>query len=199
LTHVNEGLTADLNVYLCFPRKESIMAEAATKLPIKTETRKPGTAPSSRGWSPYETLRRDIDRLFEAFDGGLFTPPSFDAAPFWGREAWEIAPAVNIAETDKAYEVTVELPGIKEKNVDVSVANGRLTIKGEKREEKEEKNKGYHLRERSFGSFERYFHVPEGVDADKIEAAFKKGVLTVVLPKTAEAQRATKKIAIKAA
>ena len=104
-----------------------------------------------------------------------------------------------MAEAGTKCEITTELPGMDEKNVDVSVANGALTIKGETREETEEKNKGYHLQERSFGSFERYFRAPDGVDADKIEATFKTGVLTVVLPKTAEAQRAAKKIAIKAA
>ncbi len=74
-----------------------------------------------------------------------------------------------------------------------------LIIKGEKQEEKEEKKKDYYLHERSFGSFERSFRMPEGVDTDKIEANFKKGVLTVKLPKTAEAQKAEKKVAIKAA
>lgn len=174
------------------------MAEAA-KLPIKTEAREPPKASAPKALNPFEKLRRDVDRLFGALDGGLFNRPAFDMAPFWGRENWDIAPAVNISETDKAYEITAELPGMDEKNVDVSVANGALTIKGEKREEKEENNKGYHLQERSFGSFERRFQVPEGVDADKIEATFKKGVLTVALPKTVEAQRAAKKIAIKAA
>ena len=86
-----------------------------------------------------------------------------------------------------------------EKNIEVSVANGALTIRGEKQEEKEEKEKDYYLRERSYGSFERCFRVPEGVDANKIEANFKKGVLTVTLPKTVEAQQPEKKIAIKAA
>lgn len=173
------------------------MAEAVTKLPVKSETREPQKASAPKAWSPFEKLRHEVDRLFEAFDGP-FNRAAFDIAPGWGR-IWEAAPAVNIAETDKAYEITAELPGMDEKNVDVSLANGGLTIKGEKREEKEEKNKGYHLQERSFGSFERYFRVPEGVEADKIEATFKKGVLTVVLPKTAEAQRAAKKIAIKPA
>jgi HSP20 family protein len=196
--HINEDLVVRLKVILLF-RKEVVMAEAATQLPIKTETREPQKASAPKVRNPYERLRRDVDRLFEAFGGGLFNRPSFDVVPFWGHETWDIAPAVNIAETDKAYEITAELPGIDEKSVDVSVANGALTIKGEKREEKEEKNKDYHLQERSFGSFERYFHVPEGVDADKIEATFKKGVLTVILPKTAEAQRAAKKISIKAA
>jgi HSP20 family protein len=90
------------------------------------------------------------------------------------------------------------LPGLDEKNVEVKVANGVLTIKGEKQDEKEEKKKDYYMRERSFGSFERSFAVPDGVDADKIEANFKKGVLSVTLPKTQEAQKAEKKIEVKA-
>ena len=83
------------------------------------------------------------------------------------------------------------------KNIAVKVVNG--TIEGEKQEEKEEKKKDYYLHERRFGSFERSFQVPEGVDADKIEASFKKGVLTVVLPKKPEAQKPAKKIDVKAA
>ena len=109
------------------------------------------------------------------------------------------APAVDIAESEKGYEITVELPGMDEKNVEVKVSNGNLTIRGEKQEEKEEKKKDYYLHERHFGSFERSFEIPEGVDADKIEANFKKGVLTVALPKKPEAQKPTKKIEVKAA
>jgi len=86
-----------------------------------------------------------------------------------------------------------------QKNVEVKVANGNLTIMGEKQEEKEEKKKDYYLHERHFGSFERSFEIPEGVDADKIEANFKKGVLTVTLPKKPEAQKPAKKIEVKAA
>ena len=86
-----------------------------------------------------------------------------------------------------------------EKNIEVKVTNGNLTIKGEKQEEKEEKKKDYYLHERHFGSFERSFDVPEGVDADKIEANFKKGVLTVTVPKKPEAQKPAKKIEVKAA
>ena len=86
-----------------------------------------------------------------------------------------------------------------EKNIEVKVANGNLTIKGEKQEEKEEKKKDYYLQERHYGSFERSFEVPENVDPDKIEAVFKKGVLTVTLPKKAEAQKPAKKVDVKAA
>ncbi len=86
-----------------------------------------------------------------------------------------------------------------EKNIEVKLANGGLTIRGEKAEEKEEKKKDYYLHERRFGSFERCFAVPEGVDTDKIEANFRKGVLTVTLPKKPEAIKPEKKIEVKAA
>ena len=91
------------------------------------------------------------------------------------------------------------MPGLDEKNIDVKFADGVLTIKGEKQEEKEEKKKDYYLHERSYGSFHRAFQVPAGVDGDKIEASFNKGVLTVTLPKSAQAQKAEKKITVKAA
>jgi HSP20 family protein len=125
----------------------------------------------------------------------------FDAEPFWrgGEISWGKAPAVDIVDKDKAYEITAELPGLDESNIDVKFADGTLTIKGEKRDEKEDKQKGYYLSERRYGSFQRSFGVPDGVDADKIEANFKNGVLTVTLPKTAEAQKSEKKIAIKKA
>jgi HSP20 family protein len=86
-----------------------------------------------------------------------------------------------------------------EKDIAVKLSNGTLTIKGEKHEEKEEKKKDYYLSERRYGSFQRSFTVPDGVDEDKIEAAFKNGVLTVSLPKTPEAQKKEKQIAIKKA
>jgi HSP20 family protein len=112
--------------------------------------------------------------------------------------SWSGPPAVDITESDKAYEVTAELPGMDEKNVEVKVAGGNLIIMGEKQEGKEEKKKDYYLSERHFGSFERRFRLPKGVDVEKIEASFKKGVLTVNLPKKPEAQKPEKKIAVKA-
>ncbi|TIO32702.1 Hsp20/alpha crystallin family protein [Mesorhizobium sp.] len=179
------------------------MAEAATKLPVKTEK---STAPAPAGnWTaPFESLRREIDRLFDDFHPFDFRLPS--ARSLFGRELptlryadWQIAPAMDLVEKGKEYEITAELPGIDEKNVEIKLANRTLTIKGEKTEEKEEKDKDYYLSERRYGSFQRSFQLPEGVDADKIDASFAKGVLTVKLPKTAEAQKAEKKIAVKAA
>jgi len=168
------------------------MAEP-TKLPVKTEK-----ASTPTTWAPFEHLRREIDRLFDDFDGGFWRAPF--RMPHWPRSVtWPSMPAVDVTDTEKAYEITAELPGMDEKNVEVKVANGVLTIKGEKEEDKEEKKKDYYVRERNFGSFERSFQVPDGVDADKIEANFKKGVLTVTLPKKPEAQKTAKKIDVKAA
>ena len=179
------------------------MADIDTKLAIKRDDKeqRPTTAPA---WHPFVSLRREMDRLFNDFDRE-FWPTSlrrslFDVEPFWRKEfTWATKPAVDIVEGDKAYEITAELPGLDEKDIEVNVAKGAVTIKGSKKEEKEEKHKNYHLQERRFGSFERYFSVPEGVDADKIEAKFGKGVLTVTLPKRLEAQNAEKKIEVKAA
>jgi len=175
------------------------MAENVTKLPIKRQTMEPAL---TSGW-PLEGLRREIDRLFDSFGLGLRWPFSrslFAAEPLFQRElTWPKMPAVDVVESDKAYEITADLPGMDEKNIEVKVADGVLTIKGERQEEKEEKKKDYYLQERSFGSYQRSFELPDSVDPDKIEASFKKGVLSVTLPKKLEAQKPTKKIEVKAA
>jgi HSP20 family protein len=107
-----------------------------------------------------------------------------------------VTPAMDIAEKDGAFEVTAELPGLDAKDIDIQFANGMLTIKGEKQEEKEEKTKDRYVSERRYGSFRRTLQVPGSVDAEKIEASFKGGVLTVTLPKSPEAQKKEKKIPV---
>src|SRR5262249_39377227 len=143
-----------------------------------------------------------IDRLFEDFAIGPwrspFRPAVFDIEPFRrGEISWGKVPAVDIAETAKGYDITAELPGIDQKNIEVKYADGTLTIRGERKDEKEEKKENYYLSERNYGSFQRSFRVPDGVDADNVEASFKNGVLTVTLPKTPEAQRKEIRIEIK--
>ena len=170
------------------------MAEP-TKLPIKRES---SSVVGPASWNPFKSLRQEIDQAFETFGLRSWPPRSLFRTDFFRDKAWNIAPAVDVTEKDKEFEITAELPGLDEKNVEVKLANGSLTIKGEKKEEKKEREKDYYLSERRYGSFVRSFPVPEGVSADKIEATFSKGVLTIKLPKTAEAQ-AEKKIAIKAA
>ena len=170
-----------------------------TKLAVTKKPSEPARA--GEVWRPFEALRKEIDRVFEDFGDDFWRRPFRSLAGF--ERAWPsrlaATPPVDVSETDKAYEVTAELPGLDEKNIEVNVAHGGLTIKGEKKEEKEEKKKDYYVCERRYGSFERYFDLPEGVDADKIEATFNKGVLKVTLPKTAEAQKPAKKVEVKAA
>jgi HSP20 family protein len=175
-----------------------------TKMPVKTDDKNAKHRLPQAASHPFETLRREMNRLFDDFDGDFRTAPfrraTFDVAPFWRRElGLGSAPAVDIAETEKAFEITADMPGLDEKDIEVAMSNGTLTIKGGKQEEKEEKKKDYYLHERRFGSFERSFRIPETVDADKIEASFHKGVLNVKLPKKVEAQQPEKKIAVKAA
>lgn len=171
-----------------------------TKLPVTKKANEPAFA--GEAWRPFEALRKEVDRLFEDFGTDDFWRRPFRSLAGLERNLAQklvSTPAVDVAETDKAYEITAELPGMDEKDIEVNVANGGLTIKGEKKVETEEKQKGYHVSERRYGSFERYFGLPEDVEANRIEAAFKNGVLKVTLPKTAEAQKPAKKIEVKAA
>jgi HSP20 family protein len=179
------------------------MAQAATKVLLKSE-QVAGTPATLRAWEPFEALRRQIDSLFAEFHQGMWRMPfsraSLDVEPFWRMETPRVnTPAVDVAEKADAYEITAELPGMDEKNIEVKLANEMLAIKGEKKEDKEEKEKDYYLSERRYGSFQRSFRIPERVDTEKIEASFQKGILTVMLPKKAEVQKSEKKIDVKAA
>jgi HSP20 family protein len=151
---------------------------------------------------PWHALRTDMDRLFDQF-AGTFGVPSMrrmlDLEPAWRFESSFnlAAPAVDITEDDKAYKIAAELPGMAEKDIDISLNGDLLTLKGEKRQEREEKEEHSYVSERSYGSFQRSFALPSGINRDQIKAEFTKGVLTVTLPKTAEAQKQQKKIDIK--
>ena len=178
------------------------MAETATKLPIQTQDKTADCPGAPAEWRPFETLKREVDKLFEDFGLGALRHPfgrsTFEVEPFWrGEMSLTKAPAVDIVDKDKAYEITAELPGMDVSNIDVKFSDGTLTIKGEKSEEKEEKKKDYYLSERRYGSFSRSFRVPTSVDADKIEANFKNGILKLTLPKMVGAQSNEKKITIK--
>jgi HSP20 family protein len=133
-------------------------------------------------WRPFEdlsTLRREMDRLFERFLGeplGLERPTGL----------W--TPQTDVTETKDSVSITAELPGLEAKDVEVSVSGDMLTIKGEKKQEKEEKDEHRHMVERTYGDFSRMVRLPAPVAADKIKATFKNGVLTVTLPKTEEAK-----------
>lgn len=179
------------------------MANLEKKMPVHTDDEKTDQQPlATDPWRPLEKLRQQVDHLFEDFNRGSGLMPFrrglFDVEPFWSREfIGRNLPAVDITEKDKSFEITAELPGMDQENIDITLSNGNLIIKGEKKEDKEEKSKGYHLSERHYGSFQRAFSLPKGVDADKIEANFSKGVLRISLPKKPEAMNADKKVQIK--
>jgi HSP20 family protein len=174
------------------------MADAAVGTAVKNEGNRPV---AHREPSPFDRLHSAIDRLFDDFGTGLrpaFRRGMFDMEPFWRLDAgFGKVPAVDIAETAHGYEVTAELPGIDHTSVEVKYADGTLTIEGEKKDDKGEKRQNRYLSERCYGSFQRAFRVPDSVDPDRVEASFKNGVLTVKLPKTAEAQKTEKRIEIR--
>lgn len=190
------------------------MSEDAVKVAVteekaseaKPEEAKQAEAPplAPHDWWHFEALRREVERAFDEFYRGPwrlpFTRTAFDVGPVWPGEAiWGAAPACDIVERDQDFVITAEMPGIPASNVEVHLSDERLSIKGEKVEKTEEARKGIHISERRYGSFQRTFRVPEGVDRDKIEASFANGVLTITLPKTAETVKNERSIEVKAA
>jgi HSP20 family protein len=173
------------------------MSETETKVHVSTDRARSKHMEAM----PFEGLRRQIDHLLDDFQRGYWHLPFrqsvLDVEPFWrGEVKFGAIPAVDIKETDAGYEVTAELPGVLEKDIAVKFADGTLTISAEKREDREEKKANYFLSERHYGTLKRSFRVADGVEADKIEASFKNGVLKVMLPKTAEARKKSKTITI---
>jgi HSP20 family protein len=177
-------------------RKERAMAK--TKTDVKVKQDKAGPLP--REMSP-GALRGEIDRLFEDFGWPDFRFPGrhrrrLGALRHLG-DVWAASPAMDLVERDGEYELQAELPGVAPEDVEVKLSDGMLTVKGEKSAEHSEEKADYHLRERSYGSFQRSFSLPSGVDEDKVTAAFNNGVLTVTLPKSTEAREKARKIEVK--
>jgi HSP20 family protein len=156
------------------------------------------TAPVPAAPDAWRSFRSEMDRVFDRFSSGFGFAPFgriFDAVPVQRTEV--PLPAVDVTEDDAGYTITAELPGLEEKDVEVTLADDVLTIKGEKSAESEKKEKNYYLAERGYGSFQRSFALPEDVDREKVAARVAKGVLTVTVPKVAPAQKKT--IEVKAA
>lgn len=140
--------------------------------------------------NPIAILQRDINRVFESFwnrAGDLDWP--------WGGGDAKS----DVVEAKDHVEVSIELPGMEMKDIEVSVTDDMLTVKGEKKVERQEEKKGYYLSERSYGAIYRTIPLPPGVDGEKAEASFKNGVLTIRLPQTPEAQAKVKRIEVKGA
>jgi HSP20 family protein len=173
------------------------MAEKPTKLTVQTNPAPQPREPER--WAPFDTLRREIDRLFEDFTPMGWRPAALAQMGWPGMAEWQLSPAVDLVEEDHGYRITAELPGIEPKDVEVKVSEGMLTLRGEKSQEEKQEKADYRMSERRYGSFQRSFSLPASVDPDKIEASFANGILTVTLPKSAAAKAREKKIAVKAA
>jgi len=144
----------------------------------------------------HDNLHRMFDDVFRTFDRGFGLgrlPFIYDSDFFGGATI----PRVNVSESDKDIQVSAELPGMDEKDVEVTLADGVLTIKGEKKLDKEDKDKEYYRMESSYGLFCRNIQLPSGIDTDKVDATFSKGVLTITIPKTEEAKANVKRIDIR--
>lgn len=141
----------------------------------------------------FGSLHNEIDKVFHDFT------QSVGLTPGGSNGNTRMSPVINVAETDKALEITAELPGVDQEDVDVTVLDNRLTIQAEKKIEEEDKSKDYHVVERSYGKFARSMSLPFDVDPDKIDAQFKNGILTVTLPKPPEVVAKTHKVKVKKA
>lgn len=151
--------------------------------------------PAGESANPFELLHRQMNELFEDFVSD--SRPSLFPDLWHGSREWSaVSPRFDVSETDEEVSVSAELPGMEEKDVEVTLDERSLTVKGEKKQEHDETRKNYYLSERSYGQFQRTIPLPEGIDKDKAKAQFKKGVLKVTLPKTAQAKKERQRITV---
>ena len=160
-----------------------------------------GLLPSLWGGSdlnaaPFNSLQREIDKVFSEFSRNFGLPRTL---PTNGEPGAFFSPSMDVVENDNALEITTELPGVSNDDVEVTIVDNTLTIRGEKKAEKKEEKDDYRMVERSYGSFKRSLRLPFEVSADQIDAQFKDGILKVVLPKPPEIEAKTQKVAIKSA
>jgi HSP20 family protein len=171
----------------------------------KTEITKSGETAVSGPRDIFAAMRDDMDRVFERFERDWPRWPRLYEWPRWpsvfrrttATEA--VVPDFDVHENAKSIMIEADLPGVDEKDVSVMLSDGLLTIKGEKKQEREEKGETHYLCERSFGAFERCLRLPETIDESKLEARFDKGVLTISAAKKPEAIKAERKIEIQKA
>ena len=165
--------------------------QQATTLPVRRHGQ-------LRAYSPISQFHQELDRMFENFFRGFGFP-----AMGLGREDAPLAPAewlkptLDVAAGDKEYTITVELPGVEERDVQLELSEDTLIIRGEKKQEKEEKEKNYYRMERSYGSFQRVLSLPDDADQEGVSAAYKNGVLTITVPRKAGQKKEVRRIPVK--
>lgn len=153
-----------------------------------------------RYYDPTHSMHRDIDRMFDHFLRGFGMPP-IGLPGLWPSlgESGLLKPKIDLSASEQEYLLTVEIPGVNEKDVAIDIKGNTMTVKGEKRQEKEEKDKNFYRIERSYGSFQRVLSLPEDVDQDAIKASFKNGILSITMPRKALPKGEVKQIEISAA
>jgi HSP20 family protein len=145
--------------------------------------------------SPLVALQNEVNRVFNSFFGESSWPRWWHGV----ESAFGATPALDVCENSKSFTISAEIPGMDAKDVQVTVADGYLTVQGEKKEETKEEKEGYFRQERSYGSFQRMVQLPNAADMDKAEARIEKGVLTVTVPKKPESQTKERRIDVKEA
>jgi HSP20 family protein len=167
------------------------MVDIKALVPWRSKSESPATGNDL--FAPLAAFRREVDRVFDSFVNG-FGPWAYN-----GASLQQLIPALDITESDNEFVVSAEVPGVSEKDVDVTVVGDILTIKGEKKAEHEERNDDYGYTERRYGAFMRSIRLPFEVKDEQIDAKYDKGVLTIRVPKPAEAQKPVRHIEVKAA
>jgi len=153
-----------------------------------------GSMPAARSVDPFAAMRAEMDRVFDNFLGRGFSRfPSL----WWEQAGDAIVPSIDIRESASEVVVEAEMPGLEQKDASITLREGVLTLEGEKKSAREEKEEDYHVTERSYGTFRRSFRLPDTIDENNVSATFDKGILTIKLAKKAEAVRAEKRIEIK--
>ncbi len=171
---------------------------------VKTSEKKstPAPTPDEGFWVGSAELRKEFDRLFDTLmQPSSWFPNKTEGSGFrspwsWGGVTGAFSPAVDLVEKEDEFLISAEIPGAEAGDLSVDISGEMLTLKGEKTQSTEQKDKNYHIQERHHGSFQRTFPLPRGVNCDKISASFDKGVLTVTLPKSKVVGSETKKVSI---
>src|SRR5215218_1225440 len=145
-----------------------------------------GVGERGAGSDPFLSLHREMNRLFDDVLRGTFGVPSREGQ---GGQGGTLMPHIDVSETEKELKICAELPGVTENDVEVTLNNDVLTIRGEKKVERTSEQENYHFVERSYGTFQRSLRVPYPVEPDQVQARFEHGVLTVTLPKSEQHQR----------
>jgi len=176
-------------------RDKNVPASANRSSPMaKTEIEKSPDTAVSRPRDIFGAMREEMDKMFERFEHGLPRWPTL-----FRQGNGIVVPELDVRENSTSITVEAELPGVDEKDVSVTLANGVLTIKGEKKQGKEEKGENFYRTERSYGAFERSLRLPDTIDEAEVDAKFDKGVLTITAAKKPEAVKAERRIEIKKA